>query len=256
RGVARGYLGRLELTAERFVVDPATGGRRYRTGDRVRQRDDGELDFVGRVDHQVKIRGFRIEPGEIEAVMRHHPPVRECVVTCHDNGRGDRRLVAYVVPEPGADLDPAELRRRLRAVLPDHMVPAAYVVLDALPRNANGKLNREALPPPDGERLERDKTYTAPRTAVEEAMAAIWGEVLGMARVGVEDDFFDLGGHSLLGVQVVSRVAEAFGVEIPLRQLFGAPTVAGLAQTVERLRWAAAGQGDELVPVGAEEGEL
>ncbi|HEX2095690.1 MAG TPA: amino acid adenylation domain-containing protein, partial [Longimicrobiaceae bacterium] len=235
-GVARGYLGRPELTAERFVPDPFSGeqgARLYRTGDRARWRADGTLEFLGRTDEQVKIRGFRIEPGEVEAVLRDHPAVRDAVVVAREDAPGDRRLVGYVIP--AGEVPPvAELRALLRERLPEHMVPAALSVLDAFPLTPAGKIDRRALPAPDGARSGAE--YVAPRTPVEEILAGIWAEVLGAERVGVHDNFFELGGHSLLATRVQSRVRTALGVEMPLRALFEAPTVAGLAALLESVR--------------------
>jgi amino acid adenylation domain-containing protein len=231
-GVARGYLGRAGLTAERFVPDPfsAEGGARlYRTGDRARWRADGTLEFLGRTDFQVKIRGFRIEPGEIEAVLSAHPEVREARVIVWEDAPGEKRLVAYVVGEVEVDT----LREHLRGRLPEYMVPSAFVFLDALPLTPNGKLDRKALPAPDLSSSE--DRYVAPRTPVEEALAGIWAEVLKVERVGVEDSFFELGGHSLLATRVVSRIRGEFGIELPLRALFEGPTVAALAPQVEAL---------------------
>ncbi|HEX8212567.1 MAG TPA: amino acid adenylation domain-containing protein [Longimicrobium sp.] len=222
--VARGYLGRPGLTASRFVPDPYAaepGARMYRTGDRVRWRAGGELDFLGRVDDQVKLRGFRIEPGEIEEALRAEPGVRDAVVVVREDTPGDRRLVAYVV----AVADPAALRDAVRARLPEYMVPAAVVVLDALPLTPNGKVDRKALPAPEY----GGRGYVGPRTEVESALAGIWAEVLGVERVGVEDDFFALGGHSLLATQVVARVRDRMGAELPLHLLFRTPTVVALA---------------------------
>jgi amino acid adenylation domain-containing protein len=229
-GVARGYLGRPGLTAGRFVPDPfggETGARLYRTGDRVRWRPEGILEYLGRLDEQVKVRGFRIEPGEIEAVLSAHAEVREARVIVREDAPGDRRLVAYVVGGVAAD----ELREHLRRGLPEYMVPSAYVVLEALPLTPNGKLDRKALPAP--ELGSAEEKYVAPRTPVEEVLAGIWAEVLRLERVGVEESFFELGGHSLLATRVVSRVRELFGVELPLRVLFERPTIAGLARAVE-----------------------
>ncbi|HET7461935.1 MAG TPA: non-ribosomal peptide synthase/polyketide synthase [Longimicrobium sp.] len=228
-GLARGYLGRPALTAERFVPDPfsATGGRMYRTGDRARWRAEGEMEFLGRVDHQVKIRGFRIEPGEVEAVLARHASVRHALVTAREDVPGDKRLVAYVT---GDAPEPETLRAHLRQSLPEHMVPGAFVVLDAFPLTPNGKVDRKALPAPD---LAGDAdTYVAPRTPAEAAVAAIWAEVLGMDRVGVEDSFFALGGHSLLATRVMSRLREALGAELPLRAIFETPTPAALAARI------------------------
>ncbi|MFL5539298.1 MAG: amino acid adenylation domain-containing protein, partial [Longimicrobiaceae bacterium] len=232
RGLARGYLGRPGLTAERFVPDPfssAPGARLYRTGDRARWRADGTLEYLGRLDTQVKVRGFRIELGEVEAALRRSPGVTDCVVVAREHAPGDRRLVAYVVG--GVETD--ALRAHLRQSLPEYMVPFAFVSLDRLPLTPNGKLDRKALPAPEYA-ADADR-YVAPRTPTEEALAGIWAEVLRLERVGVEESFFEVGGHSLLATQVVSRVRAVFGVELPLRALFETPTVAGLAPQVERL---------------------
>ncbi|MET0395230.1 MAG: non-ribosomal peptide synthase/polyketide synthase, partial [Longimicrobiaceae bacterium] len=233
-GVARGYLGRPELTAERFLPDPFTGepgARMYRTGDRVRRLAGGRFEFLGRADAQVKIRGIRVEPGEVEAVLAAAPGVREAAVTVRRGGAGEARLAGYVAAREGAEVAPAGLREWLRARLPEHMVPSTLTVLDALPLTANGKLDRGALPAPIGE--EDGRTRAAPRTPTEEVLAGIWAEVLELDRVGTHTGFFDLGGHSLLATRVVSRIREAFGVELPLRVLFEAPTVAGLAARVD-----------------------
>ncbi|HEY0020544.1 MAG TPA: amino acid adenylation domain-containing protein, partial [Longimicrobium sp.] len=232
-GVARGYLGRPGLTAERFVPAP-WGERLYRTGDLVRRRAGGDLEFLGRLDHQVKIRGFRIELGEVESVLAAHPAVRDAVVLAREDVPGDRRLVAYVVFGEGAEASVGALREQARAVLPEHMVPAAFVVLVEFPRTPNGKLDRAALPVP--ERGGREAAHVAPRTPVEEVLAGIWGEVLGVERVGARESFFDLGGHSLVATRVLSRVRRVLGVEVPLRTLFGSPTVEGLAREVERVQ--------------------
>ncbi|HEX7242004.1 MAG TPA: amino acid adenylation domain-containing protein, partial [Longimicrobiaceae bacterium] len=239
-GVVRGYLNRPELTAERFLPDPyrgASGARLYRTGDKGRRRADGEVEFLGRVDFQVKIRGYRVEPGEIEAALREDPPVREAVVLLRDDAGGDPRLVAYVVPEAGERVSTSELRGRLGGKLPGYMVPGTYVVLERLPLTANGKVDRRALPAPE---RGPEEEFVGPRTAAEELLAGIWAEVLRVERVGVEDNFFVLGGHSLLATQVVSRARQAFGVEVPLRALFEAPTVSALAGRIEALRSTAA----------------
>ncbi|MEW5927426.1 MAG: amino acid adenylation domain-containing protein [Gemmatimonadota bacterium] len=242
-GVARGYLGRPGLTAERFVPDPFSGepgARLYRSGDRVRWLPDGELEYLGRTDAQVKIRGFRIEPGEVEAALAGDARVREAVVVAREDRPGERRLVAYVVPRARRPVEDgalgSELRAGLRDRLPEHLVPGAVVVLDELPLNANGKLDRRALPAPEGDGA---APYAAPRTELEAALCAVWAEVLGVERVGVHHGFFELGGHSLQAMQVVARVRRTLEVELPLRALFEASSVAELAARVQALREAA-----------------
>ncbi|HEV2735072.1 MAG TPA: amino acid adenylation domain-containing protein, partial [Longimicrobiaceae bacterium] len=233
-GVSRGYSGRPDLTAERFLPDPlspAGGARMYRTGDRARRRPDGTLEFLGRTDFQVKIRGFRIEPGEVEAVLAETPGVREATVTVVRDAAGEKRLAGWVVAAGGAEIAPSGIRARLRDRLPEYMVPSTLTVLDALPRSPNGKVDRRALPAPDA--AGDADAYVAPRTPTEEVLAGIWAEVLGVERVGAHAGFFDLGGHSLLATRATSRIREAFGTEVPLRALFEAPTVAGLAARVD-----------------------
>jgi acyl carrier protein len=228
-GVTRGYAGRPGLTAERFVPDPfgAAGGRLYRTGDRVRWSARGELEFLGRVDEQVKLRGFRIEPGEIEGALRRSEGVADCVVVAREDVPGETRLVAYVV----GDVEAAVLREHLLRELPEHMVPAAFVFLDALPLTPNGKVDRKALPAP--EYAAGADRYVAPRTPVEEVLAGIWAEVLKVERVGVTESFFELGGHSLLATLMVARVQQLYGVEVQLRAIFDEPTVEELARHVD-----------------------
>ncbi|HYG61368.1 MAG TPA: condensation domain-containing protein, partial [Thermoanaerobaculia bacterium] len=251
--LAGGYLGDPGLTAERFVTNPFTGragDRIYRTGDLGRYRPDGEVEPLGRVDHQVKIRGFRVELGEIEAVLGRHPAIREAVVVARGES-GDRRLIAYAVPAAAAP-DARELRGCLRARLPEYMVPAAFVFLDALPLTPNRKVDRKALPEPGRDEPGHAGTEeaAAPRTPVEELLAAIWSEVLETGRIGPEDDFFALGGHSLRVTQVLARVREAYGVELPVRSVFESPTLAGLAGRIEEvLRAGSARQALPLVPV-------
>ncbi|PWI10491.1 non-ribosomal peptide synthetase [Streptomyces sp. NWU339] len=228
-GLARGYLGRPGLTATRFVAHPfgPPGARLYRTGDRVRRRPDGELEFLGRVDRQVKVRGFRIEPGEIEAALTRCPGVREAVVVVRDEEPARGRLVGYVTPaDPARRPEPARLRAALAAALPAHMVPSAVVVLDALPLTPQHKVDLRALPAPGGARTEE---HVEPRTGDERALAAIWADVLGVDAVGVTDDFFDLGGDSLLAARTLTRIREVLGARLSLRDVFTARTVAALA---------------------------
>jgi len=232
-GVARGYLNRPELTAERFVASPfVAGDRLYRTGDLGRYLADGNIEFLGRNDFQVKIRGYRIELGEIEAKLASHPGVREAVVAAREGPDGDRRLAAYYVADDGAEVSAEGLRAHLSAGLPEHMVPAAYVRLEALPLTPNGKLDRGALPAPDGEAYAQ-RAYEAPQGAVEAALAQIWSDLLGVERVGRRDNFFELGGHSLLATRIVNRLREAFQVALRLETLFESPTVARLAVAIE-----------------------
>ncbi len=236
--LARGYLDRPELTAERFIPDPQGRGERlYATGDLARLLATGEMDFLGRIDNQVKVRGFRVELGEIETVLGGHPGVSEVVVTVRGGESGEAgaaRIVAYVVPVPGAGPPEliADLKRRVRAALPDYMVPSVFVFLDAMPISPAGKLDVKALPAPESSGEPRSG-LVAPRTPVEEVLAVIWASVLAVEPIGVEDDFFDLGGHSLLASQVVSRAREVFKVDLDLRSFFGAPTVASFSRVVE-----------------------
>ncbi|MCB1034056.1 MAG: AMP-binding protein, partial [Acidobacteria bacterium] len=234
RGLARGYLGRPGLTAERFVPDPfsgESGSRLYRTGDLARWRRRGQLEFLGRRDHQVKIRGFRIELEEISAVLTALPGVRDSVVTVKEWGEGDRRLVAYL--EATGELAVDGLRERVREVLPEHMVPSYFVSLEALPRTPNGKVDRKALPAPEGA-LGGARPPVAPRDAVERQLADLWQALLGVAPIGVETNFFELGGHSLLGVRLMAALAKLVGRELPVATLFRAPTIAQLAQLLRQ----------------------
>ncbi|HVR95771.1 MAG TPA: amino acid adenylation domain-containing protein [Thermoanaerobaculia bacterium] len=231
-GLARGYLNRPDLTAERFVPDPLggeSGARLYRTGDRVRWRPDGELEFLGRLDHQVKVRGFRIELGEIEAALSSAAGVREAVVLARPDAPGGPRLVAYVVPAAGET--PADLREILRQRLPDYMVPAVFSTLDSLPLTPNGKVDRRALPVPEET---RQGGFTAPRDRIELQLVEIWEDLLGLRPIGVTDDFFTLGGHSLLAVRLMSRIEKALGTRLPLASLFQASTIERLAALLRR----------------------
>jgi len=234
--VARGYLNVPEQTAARFVPDPFSeqaGSRLYRTGDLARYLPDGQIEFLGRVDHQIKIRGYRIELGEIEAVIEQHVGVGESVVVVRESEGGDKRLVAYVVAKEGAELAASEVRQYVAERLPDYMTPGAVVKLERLPLTANGKLDRGLLPEPESEARGE---YVAPRTQIEEIVAGIWAEVLGIDQVGIHDDFFELGGHSLLVTRVASRVPEAFQLEIPFQLFFEKRTVAELAECIEAAR--------------------
>jgi thioesterase domain-containing protein/acyl carrier protein len=248
-GVSRGYVN-SDLNAERFVEDPFCGARLCRTGDRARWRSDGQVEFLGRADNQVKIRGFRVEPGEVEQLLREHPQVAEAAVVARERTTGDLRLVAYVVGKSdtpksgdfghdGTLLDIAEMRRFLAQRVPDYMIPSALVTLSALPTTNSGKVDRRALPAPDWSRSSLCGEFVAPRTAVEEQLAAIWRELLNIERVGVHDSFFDLGGSSLSALRLTSRVRSTLAVDLPLLALFTAPTVAGLAEAIEKMPRAA-----------------
>ncbi|WNG56868.1 non-ribosomal peptide synthetase [Archangium gephyra] len=233
-GLARGYLSRPDLTAERFLPNPFSsnpGERLYRTGDLARWRPDGVLTFLGRIDNQVKIRGYRIELAEVEAALLAHPEVREAVALVREDVPGDKRLVVYVVPPPGHSLpDVDSLRAFLAQRLPEFMRPSAFVALESLPLTSNAKVDRKALPAPDSSRL---LPYTPPATPTEERLAALWAQVLRVPQVGRDDDFFSLGGHSLLATQVMARLHATFGVELPLRTLFEAPTLRSFAAHID-----------------------
>jgi amino acid adenylation domain-containing protein len=236
-GLARGYLNRPDITAERFVPHPfsqAPGARLYRTGDLVQYRTDGDLEFLGRLDDQVKIRGYRIELGEIEAVLRQHPEIHEAVVVVREESSSGKRLVGYLTargqPRPGL----TELRSFLKERLPDYMLPAELLWLEALPRNSSGKVDRRALPVADRRRPDLESTFEAPRTVVERVLVSIWAQWLGTDQLGIHDNFFELGGHSLLAIRVIARVQAQLGVELPLRVMFDSPTVAELAIAVEQ----------------------
>ncbi len=233
-GVARGYLQQPGLTAESFIPHPFSdeGARLYKTGDRARYLPDGNIEFLGRTDHQVKIRGFRIELGEIEAALSQYAAVREAVVVAREDAPGEKRLVAYLVPKDTQGIPVDALRAFVKTKLPDHMVPNAFIELPILPLTPSGKVDRRGLPAPGHARPALERTYVEPRTMTEKAIASIWTEVLGIERVGIHDDFFDLGGHSLQGTRVITRIRSVFRVELTLNQLFETPTVAGLTAAV------------------------
>ncbi len=247
-GLARGYLNRPGLTAERFVATEG-GERLYRTGDLARRTATGDIEYLGRIDHQVKLRGFRIELGEIEAQLLAQPEVREAVVLALGQG-GDMQLVAYLSARTGWQIEVAGLRARLAASLPEHMVPAVLMVLDALPLNANGKVDRKALPAP--ERAGSSRAYAAPQGGTEEALAAAWAEVLEVPRIGRHDDFFELGGHSLSVLGVQARMQRRLGVQAPLRLYFEHPGLAALAAALDAAGAASRpGQSQDLAQMDA-----
>ncbi len=253
-GLARGYLNRSDLTAEKFQANPfARGERMYRSGDLGRYHRDGSIEYLGRVDHQVKVRGYRIELGEIEAVLNAHPAVAQAVVLAREDEPGEKRLVGYVVGH--REVSSQELKKYLQERLPDYMVAGAIVQLEQMPLTANGKIDRRALPEP--EQAVARTEYVGPRSAVEEIVSGIWAEVLRVDRVGITDNFFELGGHSLLATQVVSRVRNVLGVDVPLRSLFTHPTAAAMASEVEQQR-RSGGQAavEEITRVGRDEEHL
>jgi amino acid adenylation domain-containing protein len=234
-GIARGYLNHPDLTAEKFIPDlfgEESGGRLYKTGDLVRYLADGNMEFLERIDQQVKIRGFRVELGEIETELSQHPAVREAIVTVREDNPEDKRLVAYVVVA-AQNSSVSEFRGFLKAKLPEYMIPSAFVFLESLPLTLNGKIDRKSLPLPDRHRDGLEQAYVAPRSPTEEILAGIWAEVLKIEQVGIHANFFDLGGHSLLATQVMSRLRKALRVDLPLRALFEAPTIAGLALRIK-----------------------
>ncbi len=238
-GVAKGYLGRPELTRQRFIADPFSqepGARLYSTGDLARWLPQGEIEFLGRRDHQVKVRGHRVELGEVEAVLGQYGGIRACVVVCRETAPLDKRLVAYVVPEGCSNPSVAALRDFLRDRLPEPMVPSVFVVLDALPLSPHGKVDRLALPEPADVEVQHDRGHEPPRSPTEEVLAGIWAELLGVDRVGIRDSFFDVGGHSLLVIQLILRVKDVFGVEVPVRRILELPTIASMAQAIDALR--------------------
>ncbi|WP_406278240.1 amino acid adenylation domain-containing protein [Embleya sp. NBC_00896] len=256
--VARGYLNRPELTGTRFVRDPFStdpDARVYRTGDLVKWRPDGQMEFIGRIDNQVKLRGYRIELGEIEATLLTHPAVAATTVTVREDTPGDKRLVAYTVTTGAGTVTTGELRTHLRQHLPDYMIPAVFVTLDQLPLTPNGKVDHKALPAPDGHRPDLDATYTAPRTPVEQAIAAIWSDVLGIDTIGIHDNFFELGGQSINAVRVASRISGA-GWTVSLQQIMRHTTVADLAAAIVAPRTGSSGLVVRLSEGPVEEAEV
>jgi amino acid adenylation domain-containing protein len=243
-GLAQGYLNRPELSSLAFIPNPFSQKpetRLYKTGDLARYRSDGNIEFLGRSDDQVKIRGFRIELGEIEAVLSQHPAVAEAVVIVQEDIPGDKHLVAYIVPNKGQAPTSSQLRQFSKEKLPNYMVPSIYMMLEFLPLTPNGKVDRRVLPAVDTLSLDTKEDYVAPRTTIEEELARIWRQVLGKQQVGVHDNFFELGGHSLLATQLTSRIRDRFKVDLPVRILFEAPTMAMLARHIETICWAAKG---------------
>jgi amino acid adenylation domain-containing protein len=236
-GVAQGYLNRPELTAERFIPNPFDDEHNthlYKTGDLGRHLPDGQIAFLGRTDHQIKIRGYRVEPGEIVSRLNEHPSVQTSFAMAREDTPGDRRLVAYIVPIPGAHLTASSLQEMLLPRLPDYMIPSTFVRLEALPVTTNGKVDRTALPAPDASNIIRDEVFIAPRTPTEERLAGIVATLLNLEQIGIDDDFFMLGGHSMLGTQLIVLIADTFGVNLPLRTLFESPTVRQLSTEIER----------------------
>jgi hypothetical protein len=238
-GVGRGYVNSPELTAKKFVPDPfinSPDARMYRTGDRARWLSDGQIEYIGRIDNLIKIQGYRIEPNEIIGVLDRHPAILASAVVARQDGMENPRLVAYIVLKD-AQRGPTvtELRELLRSRLPAYMMPAIFVVMPDLPMNSNGKLDREALPAPVAANVLPDENYLAPRTVLEEKLSVLVANLLGVARVGVNDNLFLIGGHSLFGTQLIARFRDNFGVELPLRSVFESPTPALLAQEIERL---------------------
>lgn len=242
-GLARGYYNRRDLTSEKFIPNPFTHNKLYKTGDKVRYRRDGNLEFLGRLDHQVKIRGYRIEIGEIEAVLSEYPSMRETVVTI---GKENQSLIAYIVLTEKSN--PSQLRRFLEEKLPSYMIPTAFIELETLPRLPNGKVDRKLLPDPNNLRPDLETTYVAPKTELEKTIAAIWQKTLNKEEIGIYDNFFELGGHSLLGMKVTAEMSDVLGISIPLRNLFQKPTVAGLIEQIENTESVERQQLPKIIP--------
>lgn len=237
-GLAKGYLNRPDLTAEQFIQHPFNAepsARLYKTGDLARWLPDGQIAFMGRIDHQIKLRGYRIEPEEIMAVLNEHSAVQTSLVVAREDMPGDKRLVAYLVIQSGTTVNDNALRSALAAKLPDYMIPTSFVQLEAMPLTPNGKVDRAALPVPNSTNALRETVVDAPSTPTEETLEQILAPLLGLEHVGRDRNFFLLGGHSLLGTQIIVRMAETFGIELSLRTLFDAPTIAQLAIETERL---------------------
>nr|WP_317110635.1 non-ribosomal peptide synthetase [Chroococcidiopsis sp. SAG 2025] len=236
-GVTRGYLNRPELTQERFIPHPFSQNptdRLYRTGDLVRYRRDGNVEFLGRIDFQVKVRGYRIELGEIETILSRHEAVREAAIVVREDVPGDKRLVAYVLPQPGQQPANSQLREYLLARLPEYMVPSNFVVLEAFPLTPNNKVDRKALPVPTTVQLDRAIEQTAPQNQVEQTLMAIWQNLLQVSEIGMGDNFFSLGGNSLIAVSLMGTIRSTFSVDLPLINLFQFPTVGGMARQIEQ----------------------
>jgi acyl-coenzyme A synthetase/AMP-(fatty) acid ligase/acyl carrier protein len=234
-GMSRGYLNRPDLTAQKFIINPfsrQSGSQLYKTGDLVRYRADGNIEFLGRVDNQIKIRGFRVELEEIEQALRQHPRVGDCVVVLRQGRDLDKRLVAYVVMREPSPKVISDLRNFLKTKLPSYMVPAVFELIDALPLMPNGKINRRALPEPQNH-IETIESFAPPRTPIEELLANIWCEVLKLEQIGIHDNFFDAGGHSLLAARVVSKVRAMLDIEFGMVDVFQAPTIEGLAELLQ-----------------------
>jgi acyl-CoA synthetase (AMP-forming)/AMP-acid ligase II/acyl carrier protein len=236
-GLARGYRNRPDLTAERFVPNPFSpdGSRLYRTGDLGRALPNGEIEFLGRVDEQVKVRGFRIEPNEIVAALNAYPGVQTSTVIVREEQDGEKRLVAYIVQTEGSSLTGPELRDQLSKVLPDYMIPTAFVQVDEIPTTMNGKVDPQALPEPNSANMLCEESYIAPQSTVEVRLAALIAPLVHVHRIGVNDNFFLLGGHSLLGMQLITRISDTFGVNLPLLSLFDHPTLGSMSAEIERL---------------------
>ena len=240
-GVGRGYLNLPELTAQKFIADPfssAAGARLYRSGDLARKLPDGQIAFMGRMDDQIKIRGYRIEPGEISAALNRHPAISSSCVTAHTDDFGESRLAAYIVSTPNAPLTSAQLRTFLAESLPEYMVPATFVKLKFMPLTASGKVDRAALPKPTADNTLDDTPFAPPQSEIEQWLAGFLTGLLKVDRVSRSDNFFNLGGHSLMGAQLIAKVHQRFAVELSLRSLFDHPTIAGISAEIERLLFA------------------